>query len=724
MKNNKIPNIYDENNNTVQKNAPEIVFNPDTEQQTITLTDAINNFLDTVFCVSSLTLFKFKDLPQLDFDTSEIKASVETEYNKYCNIQKNIYEKYFNYQFLKYYLDIDYASKITTDRLNTDKSLQDYICSLSIDVIINIVMYCLTHERKQALIAQNAQYVLNSDITNNIRDLLDTNTKCGALDIKSLIEYLKLIKRYAVNSITNKIVNIDSGNEQNLTDFVKNNTDKTTFNIIKVKDTENGITYEKVRNKRSQRYVFNNEFSTFYKSYKDGFMFNPYNPCTPYRDTHRYFRNKDFYNIYKPPFTKIVPDTDFKHLDKIKWQFDVYQEMIRVVCGYDDNYIKWLNDYIAQLVQKPYERMPYVLVLYSGIKQIGKSYIVSIMLTELLRYTTNITHNFGNIHGQFNSVISKTVLQYKNEITIFDNGKNELTVNKEKIKELSTSETAYVADKNVKGKEETRVYMHYVITTNNLRAIPIERCEQRFVVIQSLTDECLCNNNKGNITYNSYNKYKELLNEFEMNLKTIPNFASEFYQYCFNFYTKRQIDVDFAHMYNKFDFILKTNQELRNEIYTCYADVVRDAIETMHNDLIVDDKISLPTKLRNDLNAVLKEIDNRTYNNQNIQFYFNKITNSYYSAKEFNVLWVYIRYLLESNPNLYDNDEFNTSYIKRGEATQDARMLGRYLKEFSECYPEVLKCKTKTKNNASKNSKKQTFNTYMLNPKYAELLDL
>lgn len=721
MKNNKIPNIYDENNNTVQKNAPEIVFNPDTEQQTITLTDAINNFLDTVFCISSITLFKFKDLPQLDFDISEIKASVGTEYTNYCNIQKSLYEKYFNYQFLKYYLDIDYASKITTDRLNTDKSLQDYICSLSIDVIINIVMYCLTHERKQAL---NAQYALNSEITNNIRDLLYTDTKCGALDIKSLIEYLKLIKRYAVNSITNKIVNIDSGNEQNLTDFVKNNTDKATFDVIKVKYSEkNGITYEKARNQRSQKYVFNNEFSTFYKAYKDGFKFNPYNPCTKFRDIHEYFRNKDFYNRYKPPFTKIVPDTDFKHLDKIKWQFDVYQEMLKVVCGYDENYIKWLNDYIAQLVQRPYERMPYVPILYSAVKQVGKSYIVSVMLPNLLKYTTSITSNFENVHGRFNSVIQKSVFQYKNEITIFDNGKNELVANKEKIKELSASETAYVADKNVKGEQEVRVYMHYAITTNNLNAIPIERDEQRFVVIRGLTDGSYCKNDKG-IKYKNYKEYKELLNKFEMNLKTLPNFASEFYQYCFNFYTQRQIDVDFAHMYYKFDFILKTNQELRNEIYTCYADVVRDALETMHNDLIVDDKISLPTKLKNDLNSILKEIDNRTYNNQNIQFYFNKITNSYYSAKEFNVLWVYIRYLLESNPSLYDNDEFNTSYIKRGEATQDARMLGRYLKEFSECYPEVLKLKTKTKNNASKKSKKQTFNTYMLNPKYAELLDL
>ena len=720
--NKSLDNQKDATVNKPANKSVEIIFTPDNTGNEVTLTDAKNNFIDTVCVISFLVLSKYTRLLQSEFNKTEIMETIKTEYNKYSSVKKRcghcLHENYLNSTFLKFYLDISICKtyKLTPETINTDTSLQNHIDSLTIDLITNFVMYCLTHEKNTAITNDN----IKSELLNGLRELLDTDIDTGkrALDIPSLTIYFDFITKYAVDGITHKIISLYSGNSQNLIDFQKNNTDQKLVNIISTKkDADSGeVSFKKSYSLKAQKFVFNNEFSTLYRSYKDGFLFAPFNPCTTFRDNHFFFKGKDFYNRYEPPYKQIIPESEFKYLKDVKRLFAIFNEMVRVVCNYDENYIKWFNDYIAQLVQRPYERMTCIPLIYTPVQQIGKSYIADVFLQNLLKYHTKISPKFENIIGNNNSVIARTVVQCKNEIKVFENGSNELAIALEPLKEFVSLDIAPICDKYEKRRERERVFAHVIISTNKQVALNcISKNEQRFVPILSVQDESGFVNDTGDITYKSYEEYKVYTTEFERTISSNGELQREFYQYCFNYYTQREIDIDFARNFNKYKFISETIKQIRNENITCKSDVVREALEIMHSDLIVDHKSSLPTHLDNDLQYVLKEIDKKNpCNNNNIQYYFNMITSKYCIVSEFSILTIYIRYVLENNPELYDNDTFTKSYRTRKEAKQDKGILGKYLTEFSACYSNVLKCAVN----------KRGKNTYQLNPEYFKLLNL
>lgn len=702
-------------NNTIKQDETEL-YKVEAVPKETDLKSAVNYYIDALNACVCAVYKQFKDKLQNEYSKAEI---LETALKVYDASNLQILKKCYNKEFLYLYI----AIKITQDFEKLDNGqlndIHAYIRDITTRCIASITLYCLIHETKPgvkyAVVTdkKTGREALERHILDGLNNLLiGVKAKACYLDIPSLIKYFAVITNYAVDLLNNRIFSIDLYKESvsgyiGLSKAEWKNLDLQTFLLDVIKFDKDGARY-KVFKYRAQSLIFDSEFCTLYKSYKHGIKFSPYNPATPYRDTHIFFHGKDFYNKFVPAYKKIVPDTEFKHLPRLKWQFEMFLQVVRVCTNFNDDYSKFLLDYIAQLVQKPYQNMPYIIYLCSTARGIGKTNIIAGTIKRLVgfAYTVDITSNFDNVTGKYNAPLANTVFQLKDELDRFNNGKEELLSNLQDLKGLVTSQTHYVQDKHVKGREE-RIYFHPFITTNFAHFFHPEQDERRQVYIKGLDKESEC---KGfalitdaaegldTISFDNITEYRELLARYKDNLDS-PDFEREFYQYCFNYFTQRKIDVDFASAskYFSFDFIRETNRQFEQQEIATKADVLMYAIKDMFNDLFVQDVCSLTGDLRKQYDAVLNAWNLKNFTNNSLKQHLERITTTHVAVGEFELLNLYIRNVLETNNNLYELEAFKTSYISRGRALPKLEVLGRYYKEFAEKYPQILSVQKQTR---------------------------
>lgn len=615
---------------------------------------------------------------------------------------------------------------------NTDiVPITHYLTEQVSSLVISITNYCLTHH---TAVFNSMNTTQINDIYQQIGDaVLQLFIRCKyALDIKSMTTYFECITQYAVNLVQDTIFNCDYKKDergytgQSLPTWKNGNLQNYMFSKVIKEDTTDGKTdYICTYNVKAQRHIFNSEFCNFFRRYTNGTIYKPRNLCTPYSDPRDSFITRDAFNFYRPPFEHVKPLTDFNQ--RCEKQFNRFLEVLAVCCNYQQEYIDFMLEYIANITQKPYEQVPYIIILCSEVTGIGKTSIIVETIKHCVgsNNCVDIADDFSNICGSFNEDIATTVFQHKDEIRIYANGSNELVTNIESLKKLSTANTVHVANKNVKGYDATS-YMHLFLCTNNKGVFVPQNDERRQVLIEGATNATKFHrhNQKLDADYNSEQEYLDNVIAPYFSELYDTKFASEFWYYVFCFFTQRKINQRFASAYKSYAMIRETNRRYRQQSYTTKADVVLDALRQMCEDLLSDSdsSISLQFTLKQELTQVLKEINlQREYsgkgdNRYNVQYHIDKITQSYCKTSDFKILNIYIRNVLATNPTLFDIDEFRTSFISRGVPLSSPQMLSPYLYDFTVRYPALMHVSKLTRGT-------KTFNKYKLSADFKAIIE-
>ncbi len=146
--------------------------------------------------------------------------------------------------------------------------------------------------------------------------------------------------------------------------------------------------------------------------------------CSQGRRTYKYMgfdpkgESEGFYNLWKG--FPIQPNEN-------AGTFKIFRDHIeRTVCQNNPKYIKYVWDWIAQMIQYPYEK-PGVALCLIGVKGCGKTVVGDVLavLTEGYYFTAS---KESDVTGDFNSHLATTILLQSDETVFFGNHKNALVM--------------------------------------------------------------------------------------------------------------------------------------------------------------------------------------------------------------------------------------------------------------------------------------------------------
>ena len=473
--------------------------------------------------------------------TSNKSNKIITNFAVYAHNCCELWNEFFNISGFEY-LDI----------IENNEEYNKGLETITAD-IIDIVTYQLCYFFKFWTFKQilNNEYSSHKEIINgklvntcfNYQEELKTLfTNTDSAGVKT---YFKIIQNYAIDATTDSIFHVDKFQQHNeieeytFTAWRNNNSLPYTIKRYILKDGEREAQIVDIG-----AFIFNKRICKIYKRYFNSSRFSPYNPLTTYRDNIDNIDLLDFCNSYHPPFFE-MPVVD---PDSIQACEEMYQEFLEIenyLCDYQNELVQFDLDYLAHLVQKPYEGVEYIMLYVSKERGVGKGVSLAVWcyLVGAGNYT-DIGANFENIIGHYNIDIARTILQFKEELgTKTSDGRKiaEYPLYKEEIKKLVAKDSAWVSGKWVKG-HMARIFPRIVLHTNNKNEISVDGKGDRRLVIHVANED----------TANS-EKIKELAINFGHKLDQQQNgqIGREFIKYMTLKLLQRQISPTFAHDFNK-----------------------------------------------------------------------------------------------------------------------------------------------------------------------------
>lgn len=152
---------------------------------------------------------------------------------------------------------------------------------------------------------------------------------------------------------------------------------------------------------------------------------------------------------------------------------------IGVLVNNEQESIDYLLNYLAHLIQKPYER-PRIALLFKSKQGYGKDLFINFIEKMLgSQYIGRVSDLNNELFGQFNPILKNNLVLQLNELE----GKHGFE-NKEKLKVLITAEEVSINDKNDKKYQQSN-YSRVIICSNNLTPIQITDDDRRYVVFQA-----------------------------------------------------------------------------------------------------------------------------------------------------------------------------------------------------------------------------------------------
>ena len=150
---------------------------------------------------------------------------------------------------------------------------------------------------------------------------------------------------------------------------------------------------------------------------------------------------------------------------------------LETVCGGDEKIYQWTRSWFADILQNPGTRPVDTSIIVKGEQGNGKSIIASVF-GEIIgsEYYTEVGDS-DDLARQFNSHVVKSILVAGEEITFHGDKKGH--------NKLKHSITAKVRNMEGKGKEVIKIdnMTRFFISTNADNAIPAERKERRFLIL-------------------------------------------------------------------------------------------------------------------------------------------------------------------------------------------------------------------------------------------------
>jgi hypothetical protein len=222
------------------------------------------------------------------------------------------------------------------------------------------------------------------------------------------------------------------------------------------------VTVEKydVRNDRCVKVPVYPQWKEQAEVYLGGLTFDPQKPFGRDSNKHGHLQ----WNMWKG--WEVLPDSSK--------DCSLYLEHIREnVCQGNTAAYEWLLDWMAHIIQKPWEHLDKVPAI-RGEQGTGKTAFVEIFQTLLTGYTSSM--DTADITNHFNASLMNKVLVYADEaLWSGDNA----TLNK--LKKLTGGAKIAIELKG-KDKFELNNYMRLIITTNSDWCAPIEKGNRRYVI--------------------------------------------------------------------------------------------------------------------------------------------------------------------------------------------------------------------------------------------------
>ena len=202
--------------------------------------------------------------------------------------------------------------------------------------------------------------------------------------------------------------------------------------------------------------------------------------------------NENIYNSFKG--FENIPGKEFEPIN-----IDLFLDHVNLLSNSDLNVNNFLLDYLAHLIQKPYE-IPETAILMKSRQGAGKDTLIDFIEKIIGVKYTKRTEKLDELFGQFNDSLKNKLIVQIDEIT----GKDGF-VNKESIKRLITTKRLNINEKGVKIYENNN-YARVFIFTNNINPIAIPSDDRRFVVLKCgnvqtrdyydkiYSNECMFNN--------------------------------------------------------------------------------------------------------------------------------------------------------------------------------------------------------------------------------------
>lgn len=714
-------------NEIIQDGRSQFILN-ETDTEAIIKTITKVNYFDFLMTCCSKLIKKFDTSYPYETD---IEKTVK-QYVKEEDIIKFITNNNDN-AFYCYFFNIVNTTNIINfykDNSDIDKTLFNNIKKIVLDgtikLVTKIIKFTIIHK-------YNNPETLRSGLFNLMNDT----------DIDGTITYFDCITDFICNLKDQNIIKCSMLKDKpvekgvTLTQFNKNNIEFEFKKFYKFDGRKKKKQRKIIENYPLRLYAFSSLNNPLFKKYPDGVMFSPCNPCTKFRDTDDFYyikideftkNRKDFYNTYTPPFTS-TRDVKKECFNDVIELYVILQEVIACCCGYNKDYIEFFNDYIAQLVQRPYEQMDYMIFMCSLQKGIGKTKLLGEVLRALLKYVVFIKDDCGNIVGNFNEDIAYNVLQIRDENSDDETKTNifikSFSDNLERMKSLHTLTVDLVGNKNVKNYL-ARIYVHILIFANTYEIFKPQIAERRQVLIKGLSnleeartfytnespERTIKFYSVNNVTY----RPEEYKTTEEYKLKVIQkwfdvwdrkeNTKNELMQFIFNEYTKRPISPTFAHDYLKYPMFTEMNERMMAEAVIDRADITYRALLYMFSDLknIISGRLNsantdLTPRRYEDLTKHKLKLIKETYqsvNGKEIQNYIQILENQYNQVKVYELLGFYIENELEKDPTYKDNKMFKSLFSNsfgESKATLGVKQLGLFIKELSQKRPELLDCK-------------------------------
>jgi len=168
-------------------------------------------------------------------------------------------------------------------------------------------------------------------------------------------------------------------------------------------------------------------------------------------------------------------DEDDEEMNEVNRLFGQH---ISLLCNHDAKACEYLFNYIAHLIQKPYEKPATAIILKSK-QGFGKDTLIDIIEKLIGRSYMLRTAEMDDIFGTYNVGIRDKLVLQLNEVE----GKDGFS-NKEKIKNIITEEKTIIREKYISQYDQTN-YLRLFILSNNLNPIEISHDDRRFCVLKA-----------------------------------------------------------------------------------------------------------------------------------------------------------------------------------------------------------------------------------------------
>ena len=227
--------------------------------------------------------------------------------------------------------------------------------------------------------------------------------------------------------------------------------------------------------------------------------------------------NNECYNLF----------TGFKlndiSINKINTKESAFFKLLKHICNGNLEY-KYIKEWIAHIINKPYKKTNVAVVLYSKIGGIGKNAIIDGLLKLLNGYTGKI-ESIDDITNRFNENQCNKLLIYGDEINA-----RAIKV-ADRLKSIITR-TEITLEKKGHDSIVLNDYSNWIFTTNNELAFKIDEGSRRMFMIESTTirlpkEDFINYYNEINDPikiqqiFNYFLNYKK--NKFDIGISPVPN---------------------------------------------------------------------------------------------------------------------------------------------------------------------------------------------------------